>query len=64
MYDLVLKRGMRVHRSVKIRMLAQGTDGHGKLYVPKIRFMINGRPRRLTREEWLEEEPRFFEWVD
>jgi hypothetical protein len=64
-YNLVIKRGkIKVHRSVRLRMLAQGTDGNGKLYLPKIRRMVDGRVRRLTREEWLEEEPQLFQWVD
>jgi hypothetical protein len=63
-YGMVMDRGMKVHRSVRLRMLAQGTDGNGKLYLPKIRCTVDRIPRRLTREEWLEEEPRFFEWVD
>ncbi|KAF9786823.1 hypothetical protein BJ322DRAFT_1052259 [Thelephora terrestris] len=63
-YGLVMRRGMKVHRSVKTRMLAQTTQGNGEPYVPKIRCMVNGKPRRLTREEWLAEPPRYFEWVD
>jgi len=63
-YGLVMRRGMKVHRSVKTRMLAQTRQGNGKPYVPKIRCMVNGTPRRLTREEWLAETPRYFEWVD
>jgi hypothetical protein len=64
-YNLVIERGnIKVHRSVRLRMLAQGTDGNGKLYLPKIRRMVDGRVRRLTREEWLEEESQLFQWVD
>lgn len=60
----MIRRGMKVHRSVKLRMLAQGRKGEGKPYVPKVRFLINGEIRRLTREEWLADRPEFFEWAD
>lgn len=59
-----MQRGMKVHRSVKIRMLAQAMEGERKPYSPKIRCIINGKARRLTREEWLAEQPAHFEWVD
>jgi hypothetical protein len=62
-YHLVIHRGMKVHRSVKTRMLAQAMEG-GELYRPKIRCVINGKLRRLTREEWLADVPNHFEWVD
>jgi len=63
-YNLVIRRGMKVHRSVKLRMLAQGRKGEGKPYVPRVRFFIDGQIRRLTREEWLADQPKHFEWVD
>jgi uncharacterized protein (DUF2235 family) len=63
-YHLVMERGMKVHRSVKARMLALGPNGETKPYLPKIRCMIGGKPRRLTREEWLADHPEHFEWVD
>ena len=63
-YHLVIQRGMKVHRSVKTRMLAQGANGEKKPYLPKIRLMVNGELRRLTREEWLADKSDHFEWVD
>ena len=63
-YHRVMQRGMKVHRSVKTRMEAGSTDGKGSPYVPKIRCVIDGEARRLTKEEWLAPEPKFFEWVD
>ena len=61
---VVMKHGvkLKVHRSVKTRMLAEGPGG--EFYRPKARFIIDGKARRLMREEWLEEEPEHFEWVD
>ena len=53
----VMERGIRVHRSVRTRI-------EEKKYLPKIRFAIDDRPRRLTREEWLARDPEHFEWVD
>ena len=61
-YKEVMDRGIKVHRSVRARMMASPMDGSKKQYVPKIRFTINGELRRLTREEWLE--GKYFEWVD
>ena len=63
-YGIVMDRGMKVHRSVKIRMLARGPEGDNKPYVPKVRCTIHGKPRTLTREEWLADEPRYFVWTD
>jgi hypothetical protein len=62
----VMKRGLKVHRSVKDRILFFGPDGENEGYLPKIRCTINDRekPRRLKREEWLADEPEYFEWVD
>jgi hypothetical protein len=62
-FGLVMRRGMKVHRSVKARMLAQEVRG-GEPYQPKIRCVIKGKSRRLTREEWLADDPGHFEWVD
>ena len=63
-YRQVMGRGMKVHRSVKTRMLALGNEGEEQ-YLPKIRCEITKREiRRPTRKEWLAEEPTFFEWVD
>ena len=60
-----MRRGMKVHRSVKTRMVARGMEGkNDKQYWPKIWCVVNGEIRRPTREEWLAEEPTFFEWVD
>ena len=63
MYDLVIRRGIKVHRSVKTRMLAPGLVGEGN-YLPKIRFLIDGKARQLTRDEWLADKPQHFKWVD
>lgn len=64
-YHLVMHRGMKVHRSVKTRMMAQGVRGDGKPYLPKVYCMIKGRgAHRLTREEWLADAPDHFEWAD
>jgi hypothetical protein len=69
----MIKRGVKVHRSVKTRILASPKDEKSKGYVPRIRFTIEGEkePRCLEREEWLaepktkeEEEKRIFKWVD
>jgi hypothetical protein len=62
-YHLVMHRGMKVHRSVKIRMLAQPSEG-GKKYRPKIRCMIQGKLRHIRSEEWLADEPKHFKWVN
>jgi len=63
-YHRVMRRGMKVHRSVKTRMMAHGVEGQNGAYSPKIRCVIDGKARRLTREEWLAQVPEFFEWVD
>jgi len=42
--------------------MASPVDGSKKKYVPKIRFLIDGKLQRLTGEEWLE--GKHFEWVD
>jgi len=65
-YKEVMERDVKVkvHRSVKTRMLAFPMDGSNRLYRPKIRFTIDGVPRRLSREEWLAEKPEHFVWVD
>jgi hypothetical protein len=56
---------VKVHRSVKIRMLGRGLDGSNNLYVPKIRFPVSkDEVRPLTREEWLAQKPKYFDWVD
>ena len=59
----VMKRGLKVHRSVKDRISFFGPDGG---YLPKIRCTIKDgeKPRCLKREEWLADEPEYFEWVD
>jgi len=62
-YHRVMRRGVKVHRSVKTRMLAHGIEGENRPYMPKIRCVIDGEARRLTREEWLADDPEFFEWV-
>ena len=60
----VMKRGVKVHRSVKTRMLAKGPNGEDPKYEPAILFLIDNRPRKLEREEWLvEHKSDYFEWV-
>jgi len=61
-YHQVMHRGMKVHRSVRIRMEADGVGGGKADYVPKIRCVVNGVVRSLTREEWLA--GKHFKWVD
>jgi len=63
-YEEVMKRGVKVHGSVRARMMAFPMDGSNELYLPKIRFLIDGKLRCLTREEWLEKKPKYFDWVD
>ena len=64
MYRRVMERGMKVHRSVRTRMLACATTEKKEQYLPKIRCVVGGQARRLTREEWLADPPEHFEWVD
>ena len=60
----VVKRGVKVHRSVKTRMLAKGMNGGKPTYEPAILFLIDNRLRKLGREEWLAEpKSNYFEWV-
>ena len=59
----VMERGMKVHRSVRTRMLAEPMEGDDKKYRPKIRCLIGDKVRRPKRDEWLQEEFDF-EWVD
>ena len=64
MDDGVMKRGVKVHRSVKTRMLANGPNGEDPKYVPATRFLTETGLRELKREEWLAEpKPKYFEWV-
>lgn len=63
-YSRVMRRGIKVHRSVKTRMLARGTDGGNRPYLPKVRCVIDGVARPLTRDEWLADDPVHFEWAD
>jgi hypothetical protein len=62
----VMKRGLKVHRSVKARILARGTDGEKGSYLPIILCWITDKqkPRCLTRKEWLMDTPEHFAWVD
>ena len=55
---------IKVHRSVKARILAGDVEEKGDQYFPRIRVIIDGKAQRLKREEWLEKEPTHFEWVD
>ena len=59
----VMERDLKVHRSVKARILNCRTDGE---YLPRIRCAVTGeqKPRLLTKGEWLADEPKHFVWVD
>lgn len=63
-YHQVMKRGMKVHRSVRTRILAGDIEGANSQYLPKTRCIVDGVPRHLTRDEWLKEVPDYFEWAD
>jgi hypothetical protein len=62
----VMERGLKVHRSVKARILARGADGREGSYLPRILCWITDeqKPRPLMREEWLMDVPKHFLWVD
>jgi len=65
----VMRRGMKVHRSVKTRLESLDKHGQRGTYVPKVRPFIKGEKKKggsrmLTIEEWLAENPKHFEWVD
>ena len=57
----VTGRPVKVHRSVKTRILAEPRVGDP--YLPKMRFRIDCNIRKLERKEWLAENPVHFEWV-
>ena len=59
-----VESGIKVHRSVKARIVAGDVEGKGDQYLPHIRVIIDGKAQCLKREEWLEEKPKHFEWVD
>jgi hypothetical protein len=65
-YRAVMERGLKVHRSVKIRISASGADGQSEDYLPKIRCEIKDgeEARSLVEKEWLADKPEYFEWVD
>lgn len=62
MYKEVMKHRVKVHGSVRARMMALPMEGSDDRYLPKIRFPINGELRCLERGEWLE--GKLFDWVD
>jgi len=62
-FTQVMRRGMKVHRSVKTRMEAS-KQGNLENYRPRIRPVIGNAARRLTIEEWVSDNPEFFEWVE
>ena len=47
-------------------MLALPAEGEKEQYWPNVRCELEGArdARRPTREEWLANEPTFFNWVD
>ena len=61
-YKQVMDRGMKVHSSVRTRMLAEG--GKDSPYLPEVRCVMEDGTRQPTRKEWLANEPTFFKWVD
>ena len=65
-YRAVMERGLKVHRSVKLRISASGADGQSEDYLPKIRCEIKDgeEARTLEKKEWLADKPQYFEWVD
>lgn len=63
-YNSMKHPRIKVHKSVRTRMLAESVQGDNNPYWPKIRCMINGVVRRPTRKEWLADDPDFLEWVD
>ena len=65
-YQQVMPRGMKVHRSVRTRMVALDMEGKkNKRYLPKVQCeMHDGKIRCPTREEWLEDPGFDFKWVD
>jgi hypothetical protein len=64
-YRPVMKRGMKVHRSVKTRIEALDHFGNTGHYIPKIKpHLRHEKPRQFTFEEWNTENPIQFEWVD
>lgn len=66
----ITERGIKVHKSVWIRINAQPMKGTVDPYTPKIRFTFKDGPRHLTRVEWLKAEwwtspdPKLITWVD
>jgi hypothetical protein len=62
----IVDHRLKVHRSVRARILARSADGKDKGYVPVVRCTIKGEaePRRLKKGEWLANPPKHFEWVD
>jgi hypothetical protein len=78
-YKAIVKRGIKVHRSVRTRIEALDQQNQGKAYVPQIRPNIicyEGLPheqrvcRRMTHEEWMDGkvdgvdlDKPWFEWV-
>ena len=58
----VIERHVKVHRSVKIRILAKPDEGDP--YLPAMHFPIGKDIRKLKPEEWLVENPAYFRWVE
>jgi len=63
-YSRVMDRGMKVHRSVKTRILAQNVKGSKEPYLPLIRCTIGDEVRPLKKGEWTADKPEHFKWVD
>jgi hypothetical protein len=62
----IVDHRLKVHRSVRTRILARGANGEEEGYLPAVRYIIKGEtePRCLTRKEWLADPPKHFKWVD
>jgi hypothetical protein len=58
----VIERHVKVHRSVKIRILAKPDEGEP--YLPAMHFRVGNAVRKLKPEEWLAENPTYFQWVE
>jgi hypothetical protein len=63
----IVDHRLKVHRSVRTRVLARVVDGEGRVYVPAVRYKIKHGPEEpqcLNRDEWSNVEPTHFQWVN
>ncbi|THH13472.1 hypothetical protein EW146_g6748 [Bondarzewia mesenterica] len=61
-FQHVMDRELKVHRSVKTRLEALDAAGKVGTYVPQIRPKVNGVAIRMTHEDWNVEQPKWFKW--